>query len=165
MSNTAKNTVTDVHHFGFLVLPGFSLIALAAAVDALRLANRFKRSEIYTWKTIAENDEHIFASNGLKFKPDITIRDEEKFDYLFVCGGASIRNTWVSSIGNWLIQKDKQGVALGGLCTGTYILAKAGLLDGYRCTIHWENIAATREEFPNLNITDDVYEIDTVFQV
>jgi len=158
MSNTLNSN--KAHHFGFLVLPGFSLIALAAAVDALRLANRFHRSEIYTWKTIAENDEHIFASNSLKFKPDITIKDEEKFDYLFVCGGASIRNTWVYSIGNWLIQKDKQGVALGGLCTGSYILAKAGLLDGYRCTIHWENIAATREEFPNLNITDDVYEID-----
>ena len=149
-----------VHHFGFLVLPGFSMIALAAAVDALRLANRFNRSEIYTWKTIAVNNDHILASNKLNFQPDITINDEEMYDYLFVCGGARVRNTWNPSIGNWLIQKDKQGIPLGGLCTGTYILAKAGLLDGYRSTIHWENIAATREEFPSLNITDDVYEID-----
>ncbi len=158
MSDTFKNS--KVHHFGFLVLPGFSLIALAAAVDALRLANRFSRSEIYTWKTIAENDEHLLASNGLTFKPDLSINTEDTFDYLFVCGGASVRNTWTTSIGKWLTKKDQQGAVLGGLCTGTYILAKAGLLDGYRCTIHWENIASTREEFPDLNITDDVYEID-----
>lgn len=156
--NRFKNS--KVHHFGFLVLPGFSLIALAAAVDALRLANRFSDNEIYTWKTIAVNDEHILASNQLSFKPDLTIDSVQDYDYLFVCGGARIRNTWNTSIGNWLKQKDSQGVPLGGLCTGAYILAKAGLLDGYRFTLHWENIAATREEFPTLNITDDVYEID-----
>lgn len=163
MSNSLNDkglTNSKVHHFGFLVLPGFSLIALAAAVDALRLANRFSNNEIYTWKTVAESDEHILASNQLSFKPDLTINCDQNYDYLFVCGGARVRNTYNASIGNWLKQKDKQGVPLGGLCTGTYILAKAELLDGYRFTIHWENIAATREEFPALNITDDVYEID-----
>ncbi len=160
MSDTSHSNQTKAHHFGFLVLPGFSLTPFATAVDALRLANRFNRSEIYTWKTIALNDELVTASNGLNFKSDTTIENDENYDIIFVCSGAEVRPIWVNTIGNWLRQKDSQGVSLGALCTGTYILAKAGLMDGIRCTIHWENIAATREEFPNLNLTDGIYEID-----
>jgi len=52
------------------------------------------------------------------------------------------------------------GVSIGSVCTGSYVLAKAGLLDGFRCTIHWENHESLREEFPHLDVTDELYEID-----
>ncbi len=155
-----NDTILKTRHFGFLVMPGFSLIAFAAAVDTLRLANRIQGSEIYTWETITPNDSVVKASNGIEIKPDRNLLDVEMYEALFVCGGTKIRDAWSDSIGKWLRQQDRKGATLGSLCTGTYILAKAGLLDGYRCTIHWENISATREEFPHLQLTDDVYEID-----
>jgi len=141
-------------------MPGFSLIAFAAAIDTLRLANRLYGSELYTWETITPNDDVVKASNGLEVKPDRNLSEVELYETLFVCGGIKIRSTWSDSLGKWLRQQDRKGATLGSLCTGTYILAKAGLLDGYRCTIHWENISSTREEFPQLHITDDIYEID-----
>ena len=149
-----------VRHFGFLVLPGFSLIAFAAAIDTLRLANRLHGSEIYTWETITPTDDRVRASNGIEIKPDRLLNDVEHYETLFVCGGIKIRKAWSDALGKWLRLQDRKGVALGSLCTGTYILAKAGLLDNYRCTIHWENISSTREEFPHLQLTDDIYEID-----
>ncbi len=152
----AENT----RHFIFLVMPGFSLIAFAAAIDTLRLANRVNGSELYTWETITPADEPVKASNGLEVKPDRKLSEIKKIETLFVCSGTKVRDAWTDSIGKWLRQQDREDVIIGSLCTGTYILAKAGLLNGYRCTIHWENIASTREEFPQLNITDDVYEID-----
>ncbi|MCL4113386.1 UNVERIFIED_CONTAM: hypothetical protein GTU68_019512 [Idotea baltica] len=141
-------------------MPGFSLIAFAAAIDTLRLANRLQGEEIYTWETITSTDDVIKASNGIDIKPDKNLNDVDTYETLFVCGGIKIRDAWSDSIGKWLRLQDRKGVALGSLCTGTYILAKAGLLDDYRCTIHWENIASTREEFPHLQLTDDIYEID-----
>ncbi len=147
-------------HFGFLAMPGFSLIAYAAAIDTLRIANRLAGKELYTWETITPKDELVMASNGLEVKPNRFYKDTDVYDMLFVCGGVRISTTWTESIGKYLRYQDKRGVVLGSLCTGAYILAKAGLLDGYRCTLHWENIASMREEFPHLNITDDVYEID-----
>lgn len=154
------NITHTKRHFGFLVMPGFSLIAFAAAIDTLRLANRVQGSEIYTWESITPNDTVVKASNGLEIKPDRSLLEVDKYETLFVCGGTKIRNAWTDSIGKWLRQQDRKGAVLGSLCTGTYILAKAGLLDGYRCTIHWENISSTREEFPQLQLTDDIYEID-----
>ncbi len=136
------------------------MIAFAAAIDTLRLANRVSGKEIYTWETFSPNDDAIKASNGLEIKPDKKLSEVKNLETLFVCGGTKIRDAWTDSIGKWLRQQDRPNIILGSLCTGTYILAKAGLLDGYRCTIHWENISSTREEFPQLNITDDVYEID-----
>lgn len=141
-------------------MPGFSLIAFAAAIDTLRLANRVQGAELYTWETFTPNDDTIKASNGLEIRPDKKLSEVKNLEVLFVCGGTKVRDTWTDSIGKWLRQQDRNDVILGSLCTGTYILARAGLLDGYRCTIHWENISSMREEFPQLHITDDVYEID-----
>jgi len=149
-------------HFGFLAMPGFSLIAYAAAIDTLKLANRVEGRELYSWETITPKDKLVKASNGLEVKPDRIYQDTDNYDVLIVCGGLQIREAWneCSSLGKYLRFHESKGVSLGALYTGTYILAKSGLLDGYRCTIHWENISALREEFPNLQITEDIYEID-----
>ena len=79
---------------------------------------------------------------------------------LIVCGGEKIAESATESIENYLCFLDEKGIALGSLCTGAYILAKAGLLEDYRFTIHWEDIASIRTHFPDLQVTDDIYEID-----
>ena len=143
-------------------MPGFSLIAYAAAIDTLKLANRVEGRELYSWETITPKDRIVKASNGLEVRPNRLYKETDNYDVLIVCGGLDIRKAWdeCKSLGQYLTFHASQGIALGALYTGTYVLAKAKLLDGYRCTIHWENIAAFREEFPNINVTDDIYEID-----
>ena len=150
-------------HYGFLVMPGFSLIAYAAAIDTLRLANRVDGRKLFTWETLTPDGNPVITSSGLSVSSD---KDRDNINQpfsgkvLFVCGGVRIRHTWTPEIGGWLQRLAKDGVALGSLCTGTHILAQSGLLDGYRCTIHWERMASTREQFPNLKLTDNIYEID-----
>ena len=138
-------------HLGFLVMPGFSLIAYSAAIDTLRLANQLAEKELYVWDTITVDNELVKASSGLEIKPDGKFEDSTIYDMLFVCGGERISATWSKQLGQYLRQQDKKSVVLGALCTGGYLLAKAGLLDGYRFTLHWENIASTREEFQHLH--------------
>ena len=157
MKNTNSQSITN---FTFLILPGFSLIAYAAAIDTLRLANTVSSEKLYTWETVTPTEEIVQASNGLTVIPDRVLGAVKECSTVFVCGGIDIRNAWSDGLSKKLQSLDRRGVAFGSFCTGTYILAKAGLLRGYRCTIHWENLSAMREEFPSLDLTDDIYEID-----
>ena len=141
-------------------MPNFSLVAFALAIETLRVSNNIKGTEIYQWEILTPTNDVVKASNGFEFKPDRKLQDVKTYETLFVCGGNRIQCYWTDSIGRWLRQQDIKGVTLGSLCTGAYILGRAGLLNNYRCTMHWDHIAATREEFPHLQLTDDIYEID-----
>lgn len=165
MIESRKNSPFKQHippptQYGFLIVPGFSMIAFAAAIDALRLANRVSGKTLYTWETLSPEGKPVMASNGIEVTPNRATQDPVLYTALFVCGGTRIHQAWTPKIGECLQSLGKRGVALGSMCTGTYILARAGVLDGYRCTIHWERLASTREEYPRLNLSDDIYEID-----
>lgn len=141
-------------------MPNFTLIAFISAIESLRLANEILGSEVYTWETVTSTDKTIRSSNGFSFSPDRKLNEADSYDILFVCGGSGVHQFWNQSIGRWLRRQDANGVVLGGLCTGAYVLAKAGLLNDYKCTMHWDSIESTREEFPNLLLTNDIFVID-----
>ncbi len=156
----SKNKRQTSYHFAFLATSGFSLIAYAAAIDILRTANRIQNSELYAWDTLTSDNAPVKASNGLEVAPSRNIDEQIDYEIVFVCGGTDTPEAWTEAVGEWLREKDLNGTKLGSLCAGTYFLAKSNLLEGYRCTIHWENLASTRSEFPDLDLTDDIYEID-----
>lgn len=158
-----KRNIQDdfsIKRIGFFILPSFSLIAYASAIETLRLANQLANKELYVWNNLTPNNEEVRASNGIKIESHHFVKDMNEYDLILVCGGENISDEWSESIGEYLHTLAEQNIALGSLCTGAYILAKAGLLDGYRFTLHWEDIPLIRKEFPHLSVTDDVYEID-----
>ena len=146
--------------YGFLLLPNYSMIAVSSAIEPLRMANRLGATELYEWRTFTMTGEAVPASNELMIEPSGSIKDAENLTALFVCSGVRVRDAWSDSLKSILYKFDQRKTILGGLCTGTYLLAKAKMLDGYRCTIHWENIASLRETSPNVIITEELYEID-----
>lgn len=147
--------------YGFLVVSNFSLIAYAAAIDTLRLANRVADKTLYTWQTLSVDGEPITASNGLVVTPNRPGSNlVDTYEAIFICGGSKVNLSWTKPMAECLRSLSKKKMALGSLCTGSYLLAKSGVLDDYRCTIHWDRLASTREEFPKLNLTDDIYEVD-----
>ena len=77
-----------------------------------------------------------------------------------LCGGLGSEHFQDKEVFGWLRRWDRRGAEVGALCTGAHVLARAGLLDGYRCTIHWENLPGFLEAFPEIPITSDLYEID-----
>jgi transcriptional regulator GlxA family with amidase domain len=79
---------------------------------------------------------------------------------VLVCGGIDVQKSTTRAIVNWLRREARRGVAVGGLCTGSYTLAKAGLLDGRKATIHWENQDGFTEEFEEVKLTKSVFVID-----
>lgn len=145
--------------YGFLIVPEFSMMAFAAAIDQLRMANRLSGKLLYEWVVLGDEGGNVTASNHLSLEAT-AIRDAGRFDAVFVCGGTNIEQRFSRSRNAWLREQAARKVAIGAICTGTYLVAGAGLLDGYRCTIHWENMAGLREEFPQLVISPDLFEVD-----
>lgn len=124
------------------------------------MANRLSETHLYEWPIITLDGEPAPASNGLIINPHHAIDAIPELDLLFVCSGLDVSNAFSKKLQNALCKLSRQQVKLGGLCTGTYLLARSGLLDGYRCTVHWENMAGMREEFPMVQLNDELYEID-----
>lgn len=156
MSNTLSK-------FGFLLLNDFTLISLSSAIEPLRMANRITGQDHYGWKTISESGEAVAASDGVHVRVDAGIQDESLFrelDVVFVCGGINVERNCTKRVERWLRSAHQKGVALGSTCTGTYALAAAGLLDGYRCSIHWENLGALADTFPLVNVRASLFTID-----
>jgi transcriptional regulator GlxA family with amidase domain len=136
------------------------MIALSNAVEPLRMANSLTGQSVYEW-SIASLDGHPTpASNGLQLAPTVALEQAGTFDILFVCGGVNVQDAVSPKVLAALKRLAERRVALGGLCTGGYALAKAGLLDKYRATIHWENLSALREEFPRIQLSDQLFTID-----
>jgi len=150
----------DPQTFVFLLVPGLSMMSLSSAVEPLRSLNRLVQREAYRWRLASLDGGPVAASNGI---PLPTIPAEEALegaDYVFVCGGLRIREADEKRYLAVLRRAARRRVAVGSLSTGSYLLARAGLLSGYRCTIHWENRSAFQEDFPDLDCTNKIYEID-----
>lgn len=149
-----------VRRIGFLLVPEYSMIAFASAIEPLRMANRLSECTLYEWCTFTIDGQPVEASNGLSLTPDAAIADTDKLDMLLVCGGVNIKHVIDKGLLFWLRKLAHRRMAIGALCTGTYLMARAELLNGYRCTIHWENLASLREEFPHAKVTSELYEVD-----
>jgi transcriptional regulator GlxA family with amidase domain len=146
--------------FIFLVLENATLLSFACAIEPLRLANRISGKVLYKWMVAAEDRGGVSFSNGLRVTPDMGLEELEKDDILLVCGGVQVNSSSTRNILNWLRREARRGVTMGGVCTGSYTVAKAGLLDGRKCTIHWENRDAFAEAFPEVELTGNIYVID-----
>ena len=151
---------TDVRHFVFLLLKNFSMSSFTAAIEPLRIANRMNGKEIYTWSLASENGTWAKASNDVELRVDRGFDLTNRGDTILVCGGVKIKEATTKPALNWLRREARKGVRVGGLCTGAHTLATAGLLDGKKCTIHWENHDSFEEEFPEVELTKSIYVVD-----
>ncbi|MBE3096389.1 MAG: AraC family transcriptional regulator, partial [Planctomycetes bacterium] len=133
---------------GFLLVPEFALMSYAAAVEPLRAANLISGRQLYRWWHAAPGGEPVTASNGVAIIPDVGIGATREVDTLFVCAGGNPAKFDNDKVFAWLRRLARSGVTLGGISGGPYILAKAGLLEGRRVTLHWEHQPAFSEAFP-----------------
>jgi transcriptional regulator GlxA family with amidase domain len=160
-------TVQRSRRIVFFLVPNFSMIAFATAIEPLRLANRQIGHQFYQWRLVTESGMTGIASNGVKIEVDGSLEDEkrrfhtdERPDMFFVCSGVFVEKYESKSVNSWLRQLNRSGVTIGAMCTGAWVLAKAGLLDGKRCAIHWENLPGFAEAFPEAEVYTDLFEVD-----
>lgn len=150
-----------------LLVEGFPMLAYASTVEPFRAANMLAGRTLYRWLHIAVPDTGASngapaarASNGAAIVADAHISEALRCDIAFIIAGGdpsgfADRPTFAA-----LRRMAAAQIVLGGVSGGPFLLARAGLLDGHRCTIHWEHVPALHEEFPELTLEEGLYAID-----
>jgi transcriptional regulator GlxA family with amidase domain len=146
--------------FVFLLLENFTLIAFAGAIEPLRLANRMAGRTLYQWQVVSETGGPVTASNGVVLQAEAGLGEVARGAAIVVVGGVQVKQAISRPVLTWLRRQARKGLAIGAVCTGAQVIAEAGLLDGRRCTIHWENRDSFEEDFPEIELTPNVYVID-----
>jgi transcriptional regulator GlxA family with amidase domain len=157
---TVEDTAANPRNFVFVLLDKFSLLSFASALDSLRIANRMADKTLYTWTLMGEGGETVNCSAGTTFKLDEDLIELQRDDVVLICGGVDVQAATTKKVLNWVRREARRGLRIGGLCTAAYTLAKAGLLDGKRATIHWENADSFVEEFDEVELTKSVFIVD-----
>ncbi len=157
MSQQAAAPGERTRQFVFLLTGKFSMMAFAAALEPLRVANRIARRPLYAWRLVSEAGEPVEASNGTTVMVDGGLEEVPRQATIVVCAGFGLERAASKPVLTWLRREARRGAGLGAVCTGTHVLARAGLLDGRRATIHWENQAAFAEEFPDVELSNLLY--------
>lgn len=145
---------------GLIVVPEFTMMPVTAAVEPLRLANRHAERELYRWSLHSVDGEPVAASNGILTMVNGDLEAIDEHALAIVCGGLNVQKHSDKRLLNWLRKAARRGMTLGAVCTGAHVLAEANVIDGYRCTIHWENLPGFSEAFPELDVTGSLFEID-----
>jgi transcriptional regulator GlxA family with amidase domain len=144
----------------FVLLDNFTMLCFASAVESLRIANRMANKQLYSWVLAGEGGDTVTCSNGTEFKLQMELDELTRDDVVMVCGGVDVQKATTKRIVNWLRREARRGVKMAGLCTAGYTLARAGLLDGKKATIHWENQDSFAEEFEEVTLTKSVFVVD-----
>lgn len=144
----------------FLLLPKLTLLAFTSALEPLRVANQVTGRELYRWYVMTEDGAPVSCSCGVTITPDMPLRDVPRHAAAFVCGGIEPLESTSARASAWISKQRAFGAQIGGICTGAFALARAGLLTGRRFTLHWENQPAFMETFLDLTPTENLYEND-----
>lgn len=152
--------IASIRRVGFLTLNEFTMMAFSSAIEVMRMANHLAESDVYAWKVITLDGRPVTSSCGLTPGPVTTYEAAGPLDAVFVCGGTNVTKYADERTTSLLRRMARDGIFLGGLCTGTYALVRAGLLDGYAGTIHWENMASLREQHARVEFMEELFVID-----
>jgi AraC family transcriptional regulator, carnitine catabolism transcriptional activator len=143
----------------FLLVPRFSMIALYGALEPLRVANRFA-PDSFSWRFVSADGGPVTASNGIPVSVTGGLGDVGKPVMAVVSASYSPEKGETRPMLTALRRLARSGVLMAAIDTGPFLLARAGLLDGYRATCHWESLPGFRERFPAVEVKEALFEVD-----
>ncbi|SFU69446.1 GlxA family transcriptional regulator [Halomonas korlensis] len=148
-------------YVGVVVLPGFSLLAQACATEPLAVANQLADRALYRLSTFALDERAVASQSRQWLLPQAGIGEAlAGVDMLLVCAQTPLAPGDLDRLSGWLRWLAARGVVLGGIGGGVEVLARAGLLEGYRATLPWQRFEAVAQACPRIHLSRQLFEID-----
>lgn len=144
---------------GFLLLPRFAMVAFFSAIEPLRIANRLVGETLFAWDVISRDGGEVVASNGMTLAASCALAEAPMTPSLAVCASFAPEDAVDDALLAWLRARAAQNCVLGGMDTGGFVLAAAGLLDDQTVTLHWECLPEFRARFPRVDAVESLYEV------
>lgn len=146
---------------GFLLLPGFSLLAHAGALEPLHMANQLSGRMLYMTHTLGLDTGAVRSAGQLELGvPGGMEVPPGDMDMLLVCAPTPLSYPLPPTLNDWLRRLDSRRVLLGGIAGGTEVLARCGLLEGYHATLPWPRFEAFAQAYPRVALSRQRYELD-----
>lgn len=146
--------------FAVLAFPGFPLMAFSSVIEPLRAANVLSGKPCYSWVTVGLIENKVPSSSGVGIEPDCTVRNAPLVDRIVVCSGGDAERVVADEAVAWIRRNLRAGAHIGAVADAAFFLARAGLLEGHACALHWTSQPAFKEAFPDLDMKHDLYVID-----
>jgi len=163
-----SDTKNSLRHFCFVLIPGYSLLAIAGAIDVLRAANLGVEDadQLYSWQLIGTEKTRAQArsSSGLGLLVNdiesVAVEQLPERTVIAVCGGDNSHNFSNQHLTHWLKRAATRDIHIGSISDGAFVVAACGLFFGHRSTIHWKCLDAYKSKYPDLDIRATILEID-----
>ena len=153
-------------HFGapttvsLLLFPGFSMMALASTTEPLRAANLLSDKTLYRWRIVSPDSADVVSSSGFRIRAEYRDLTAPGADLLLAIASLDFDRYLEPLLLQRLVRAAAACKAVGAVSNGSIVLARAGLLDGYQCTVHWERLRELQQQHPQSHATREVYCID-----
>lgn len=145
---------------GILPIDGFAIMSYASLTEPMRAANLLARQDLYSTVVYSASGHPVQSSGSTLVMPQAQIGGEDDLDALFIIAGGDPMQFHDPGVFAWLSRQARAGLLLGGVSGGPVILARAGLMEKRRMTVHWEHAATLSEVSPHLVIERSLYVID-----
>jgi transcriptional regulator GlxA family with amidase domain len=140
-----------MQRIGFTLLPGFQVMSFAV-ISVFEFANREIGEQVYDVHLLSETGGSIRSSSGISVATEPF--DDGNFDTLMV-GGSAVAQSLTPGVIRFLRQALQRSRRIASTCTGAFVLAEAGLLDGRRATTHWRRARELQARFPKVKVEED----------
>jgi transcriptional regulator GlxA family with amidase domain len=143
-----------------LVLPQASILEVASTLDPLRAANRHLGAEVYRWRVVSPDGRAVPLTCGISLPSDGPLAAADGAEALIVIAGFRQSEVATAPLIRDLARMASRFAAIGGIDAGAWVLARAGLLNGHRATVHWEDHEDFAAAHPAVDVVPDRYVID-----
>lgn len=144
----------------FLIVPRFNMATLITMIEPLRIANYLAPHPVYRWDILSMDGTEIVASNGLSITAQPVTERNRRGETLFVMASWGAEHYANRDLFAWIRRQAREGVRICSVELGCYLVARAGLLSGGRLATHWSWAPGLQEQFPDLNIVEQLFTLD-----
>jgi transcriptional regulator GlxA family with amidase domain len=156
-----RTNVSTPFRVAVILVPGFALMSFASVIEPIRGANRLSGARLYEWELYAPEGGMVESNSGITVSAaSVSALEQHPFDLVVVCAASHAEQRRFRAVEEVMRRLARRNVALAAVSTGSFVLARAGLLADRRCTVHWDYADSFAEAFPDIALCNDLFVVD-----